>query len=168
MPTNSPQDATRGFVAAWFTLFLIWISVTASLELTQVVTGFLVTAGIANIATGRSRFWSGLTLSAERFGAALRYVSVFLKEMVGSNLSVLKYVYAGKVDIAPQVVSLPVKITGPRERLALTNTIALTPGTLAVDLVEDSVEIHVLDAALVPGAKDSVAEFETLLEKAIG
>jgi len=88
--------------------------------------------------------------------------------MVRSNLAVLVYVYAPHKRPSPAVINVPVRATGLRERLALTNTLALTPGSLAIQLRGDMMAVHVLDIALAEGIEDSVRTYERLLEKALG
>ena len=157
-----------GFFAAWTFYFCIWIAATASFETARIVAGGLLTATLAYLSTTRTAFWAGLDLKPRRVFAALRYLTVFFREMVVSNLAVLRYVYSPAVSISPKTIHVPIQARSARERLALTNTLALTPGTLPIDLKNSDLEIHVLDSALVGGAGDSVQTFETLLENAIG
>lgn len=166
--TGKPDRPSRGFLPAWGTFFLIWLGASASLEPARVIAGLIVTAGIARIATRHTTFWEGLDASPRRLGAGLRYLWVFLREMAKSNLNVLGYVYAPRVDITSELIQVPTRLTGPRERLALTNTLALTPGTLVINLEGDTLEMHVLDLDLVEGAREGGQHFETLLETAVG
>ncbi|MCA8882149.1 MAG: Na+/H+ antiporter subunit E [Rhodobacteraceae bacterium] len=168
MFTTSPRFLRSGFWAAWITFFLIWLAASASLESARVIAGLLVTAGIAGLSTRLTTFWAGLTLSPARLLAGLGYLAVFLKEMVKSNIVMLGYVYAPRIKIAPEIIHIPTRLRGPRERLALTNTLALTPGSLVVDLNRQQIDLHVLDRDLADGAKGSVQKFEPLLEKALG
>jgi multicomponent Na+:H+ antiporter subunit E len=148
--------------------FCVWLAASASLEVERVLAGLAVTGGVALVTVSRTTFWSGLDLRPQRAVAGLGYLALFLREMVSSNISVLRYVYALRVATRPKVVRIGLRTTGPRERLALMNTVALTPGTLPVDLDGEHLDLHLLDVELAEGADQSIAKFETLLEKAIG
>ena len=73
--------------------------------------------------------------------------------------------------IAPGIVKIKTKLRSPIGRLALVNSIALTPGSLVIDIKGDTLLIHWLDvktadpdeaASMIAGA------FEEHLEKAFG
>jgi len=168
MSENRQIRFGSGFLAAWIFYFSIWLAATASFETARIFTGGLLTIALAYLSSTRTAFWAGLNLDPRRIFAGLRYLGVFFREMLVSNLAVLRYVYSPTVAVSPQIIHLPVKARTSRARLALTNTLALTPGTLPIDLKDNDLEIHVLDSALVGGADDSVQTFETLLENAIG
>lgn len=157
-----------GVLGLWIFLFLVWLGATATFEIAPVLCGLGLTGVTAYFSATRTEFWSGLDLRFARIVAGCGYLLVFLRDMVLSNISVLRYVYAPEVRTAPETITVPLRISGPRERLALMNTIALTPGTLPLDLVGDHVQIHVLDKKLSDGVPAGVRTFEIYLEKAIG
>lgn len=171
MSTGRPESGKRlasGFWGAWLTFFLIWLAATASLEITRIITGLVVAGGIAILATKLTNFWAGFGISSRRLVSGLRYLAVFLREMIKSNIAVMGYVYSPSARISPEVIQLSTRLVGPRERLALTNTLTLTPGSLVIDLDGEQIELHILDRDLAEGMEGSVREFEALLEQAIG
>jgi multicomponent Na+:H+ antiporter subunit E len=155
-------------LAVWIVFFLIWLAATVSLEPARVATGLCVAAATAYFAATRTKFWSGLGFGPRRLLAVVAYLVTFLIEMIKSNLAVLAYVYSPTRKVASDVIRVPVRLKGARERLTLANTVALTPGTLPIDLTGDTLEVHVLDKNLVDGAVESVGDFETLLENSVG
>lgn len=168
MTTASPKKVIMAVLACWATFFAIWLAQTASFDPAALASGLVLTFVTALLAVLRGSFWSGLDLKPGRLLGGIQFLALFLKEMILSNVMLLRYVYAPRVKIAPAVVRVPIAVTGPRERLALTNTIALTPGTLAIDLQARHVDVHVLDEVLAEGVPASVARFEKFLEKAVG
>ncbi|MGO4838457.1 Na+/H+ antiporter subunit E, partial [Rhizobiaceae sp. 2RAB30] len=62
-----------------------------------------------------------------------------------ANLNMLRYVYAPRIDIRPGVVKVHMPLESPFGRLALANSIALTPGSLVMDVRGDTMFIHLLD-----------------------
>ena len=158
----------RSGLATWALMFGIWLMASGSLDPASAVTGLVVTGLIAWVSAMRGPFWVGLDLKPARIGAFLRYLLRFLREMVQSNLAMLGYVYAPRLQLAPKVISVPTRLTGPRERLTLTSTIALTPGSLVLALDGPELAVHILDDRLEDGIRDSIAGFEPLLETALG
>ena len=157
---NEKQQGS-GFLAAWFSFFLIWIAATTSLELARVVAGLIVAGGIALLATRWTDFWAGLDIAPRRFTAGARYLVVFLREMVKSNIAVLGYVYAPRVRTSPDVIHVSTRLVGQRERLALTNTLTLTPGSLVVDLDGKQIGIVInAEASLLSYRKDLFERFK--------
>jgi len=75
----------------------------------------------------------------------VRYSRVFLVELVRANINMLRYVYALRIDINPGIVRVKTRLKTPVGRLALANSIALTPGSLVIDLEGDTLFVHVLD-----------------------
>jgi multicomponent Na+:H+ antiporter subunit E len=57
----------------------------------------------------------------------------------------MRYVYAPRIDIKPGIVKVRTRLKSPIGRLALANTIALTPGSLVMELRGDTLFIHLLD-----------------------
>ena len=65
--------------------------------------------------------------------------------MVKANINMLRQVYSPRIAIRPGVVEVKTRLTSPIGRLALANSIALTPGSLVLELEGDSLFIHWLD-----------------------
>ena len=55
----------------------------------------------------------------------------------------LRYVYAPRIDINPGIVKIKTRLKTPIGRLALANSIALTPGSLVID-IEGDTPVHSL------------------------
>ena len=66
-------------------------------------------------------------------------------------------------EIDPVVVRFRTDLKSKAAKVALANSITLTPGTITVDLEGDELIIHALDAELVEGIDESI--FVRLLRK---
>ena len=96
---------------------------------------------------------------------------VFLIELVRANINMMCYVYAPRIKIKPGIVRIKTNLKTPVGRLALANSIALTPGSLVVDIEGDSLFIHWLDVKTTDQEEASRAiagAFEEHLEKTFG
>ena len=65
-------------------------------------------------------------------------------EIVKSNIDVSRRILSPRLPVAPAVRWLPASQRSELTRMVYANSITLTPGTLSVDLVDGSVEVHAL------------------------
>lgn len=163
--------ASRGFVSLWVVLVFVWIAASSSLAAESVITGAAIAGALAYAFGSSSGFWQGIRLSPARLYHFIRYTGSFIVELAKANLNMLRYVYSPRIDIVPGIVSIKTKLKSPIGRLVLVNSIALTPGSLVIDLKGDTLLVHWLDvktadpdeaASMISGA------FEKHLEKAFG
>jgi len=89
--------------------------------------------------------FAGTKFSRETPLIVLKYFSLFGRELVKSNLDVARRVISPQLRINPGIVEGKTKLTHPTYRLILANSITLTPGTLTVDMIGDSLFIHWID-----------------------
>jgi len=82
---------------------------------------------------------SGLSL----FLHTLRYVFVFLYELMKANLEVVKIVLSPKLDITPGIIAYPLEVRTNAGITLLANCITLTPGTLSVDISKDKKTLYI-------------------------
>ena len=77
----------------------------------------------------------------------LRYLLVFLRELILANIQVTKLVLSPQLKIRPGFLSVPMEAQSDFEVTSLANSITLTPGTISVHVPEDRhvIVIHVLD-----------------------
>lgn len=91
------------------------------------------------------------------FGLAiLPFWGWLLREVVLSNLDVIKRIWLGNGSIHPEVRCLPVHQQTDMGRVIYANSITLTPGTVTIDLYDDHVRVHALSSE----ALDALAEGE--------
>jgi multicomponent Na+:H+ antiporter subunit E len=137
-------ELPRGLVFLWVFLFAVWLVINASVELPVVASGALVSLILSWIFVQRSDVWR-IEVTPRRAFHFLAYTGVFFAEMVKANIEMIRYVYAPHIDIRPGIVKINVRLRSPIGRLALANSIALTPGSLVMDNTDDAMFIHWLD-----------------------
>lgn len=170
----SDQSGSRkraGFLWLWLLLTFIWFAANSSLAIESILTGALISAVLARIFVRYFPAWSDIRFSPERLIHFIRYTSVFALEMVRANLKMLRYVYAPRIDIDPGIVKIKTRLKTPIGRLALANSIALTPGSLVVDIEDDTLTVHWLDMETSDPEEATrliAGPFERDLEKAFG
>lgn len=162
---------TGGFLSLWLLLTIIWFAANSSLAIESIVTGALISAVLAFIFVRHFPAWTDIRFSPSRLVHFIRYTGVFAIEMMRANLNMLRYVYARRIDIDPAIVKIKTRLKTPVGRLALANSIALTPGSLVVDLEGDTLTVHWLDVQTTDpeeAARLIAGPFESDLEKTFG
>lgn len=136
--TNLPLQ----FLNLWLTLFIIWLIANGTLAQETVIAGVVISAFIALAFAAFSRVYSVVRWSPKVIIYYLMYLAVFFIELIKANLSVMLLVFSPRISIKPGIVKIKTELQSPIGRLALANTITLTPGTLVVDIKDDSLFIH--------------------------
>jgi multicomponent Na+:H+ antiporter subunit E len=172
-PDRSGRGLLRaeGFFWLWLLLTFLWIAANSSLAVDSVASGVLISAALAFIFTQKAGVWQGIRFSPSRLYHFIRYTGVFAVELVRANINMMRYVYAPRIDIKPGIVKIKTGLKSPLGRLALANSIALTPGSLVLDIDDDVLLIHWLDVKTVDpdeATRMIAGSFEAELEKAFG
>jgi len=81
-------------------------------------------------------------LSPHRVWWFLKYIPVFIWAMIKANLDVAYRVLHPARPIRPGIVRIRTDIKSPVGKLALANSITLTPGTMTMQIVDDKYYIH--------------------------
>ena len=159
------------FLNLWLTLLLIWLIANGTLASDSVITGVVITAAIALAFSAFSRVYSVVRWSPRVIYNYLLYLGVFLYELVKANLNVMRYVFSPNIDIHPGIVEIKTQLQSPIGRLALANSITLTPGTLVVDIRGDSLFIHWINVTAtdpVAATQEVAGRFEKYLKVIYG
>lgn len=160
-----------GFLWLWALLTTVWVAISSSLAVESVVAGALISALLSYVFARRFPVWSGIRFSPSRLYHFIHYTFTFIAELVRANLNMMRYVYARRISVSPGIVRVKTRLQSPIGRLALANSISLTPGSLVLDMDEHGLTIHCLDIQALDREKASEAiagPFEPHLEKAFG
>ncbi|GAA2814449.1 Membrane bound protein complex subunit mbxA [Aminobacter aminovorans] len=172
MSERSPTigKGVGGLPVLWLLLFILWLIVNASLATPILVTGAVISFAVALIFARRSNVWD-IAITPRSAWHFLAYTAVFFTELVKANLNMLRYVYSPRIDIHPGIVRVRIRLKSPIGRLALCNSIALTPGSLMMDVRGEALFIHWLDVKTSDPDQATqmiVAPFEKHLEAVFG
>lgn len=141
---------------------IIWMFLTESYSFTSFFIGFLLGIGMLFLF---NRFIPD-SFYFKYVWAIVKLIVLFIKELILSNLSVLKLVYKPKLEIKPGIIALPTDLNRNWEITILANLITLTPGTLSIDVSPDNryIYIHVMD---MPDVDEAIMQIKNTFEKAI-
>ncbi|MBZ9655985.1 Na+/H+ antiporter subunit E [Phyllobacterium lublinensis] len=138
-----------GAISLWLLLFSLWLILNSSVAPPILISGALIALVIDWIFMRRSGTWWQVVLTPRSAFHFIVYTGVFFVELVKANLNMLRYVYAPRIDIHPGIVKINIRLKSPIGRLALANSIALTPGSLVMAIKDDALFIHWLDVKTV-------------------
>ena len=170
-PTTTKTNLPLQFFNLWLTLLLIWLIANNTLASDTVITGVIITAAISMAFAAFARVYSVVRWSPRVIYYYLLYFGVFIQELVKANLNVMLLVFRRRIDIKPGIVQIRTELKSPMGRLALANSITLTPGTLVVDMRGDSLFIHWINVTAtdpVAATKEIAGRFEKYLKVVYG
>jgi len=130
------------YVLFFLICLIIWFGLTFKFTLAYLVIGIIVSL-ITTIVFGKHflKDWKKF-LNPLRYFWLLIYIPVFLWECIKANFDVAYRVLHPGLPIKPGIVKVKTNLKTEIARVFLANSITMTPGTLAVDLIEDTLYIH--------------------------
>ncbi len=170
-PMQNKRNIPLQFLNLWLTLMLIWVIANGTLALDSLIAGLVISAAIALAFASFARVYSVIRWSPKVIFYYLLYLGVFLIELTKANLNVMRLVFSPRIEIQPGIVEIKTELKSPIGRLALANSITLTPGTLVVDIKDDSLFIHWINVSATDpvGATEEIsARFEKYLKVVYG
>jgi multicomponent Na+:H+ antiporter subunit E len=169
MPTTT--NIPLQFFNLWLTLFIIWMIANATLAFDTVIAGLVISALIALAFASFARAYSVIRWSPKVLYYYVLYLGVFFIELVKANVTVMRLVFSPRININPGIVEIKTALKSPIGRMALANTITLTPGTLVVDIKDDSLFVHCINVSSLDQAEVTAeisGRFEKLLKVIYG
>lgn len=78
---------------------------------------------------------------------ALRFIVSFIWELIVANIQVMLIIIKPNLSIQPGIIAFKTRCKSPLGITSLANSITLTPGTLSIDVSNDSkiIYVHTLD-----------------------
>jgi len=132
-------------IPTFLVLWLVWVLV-AGFGPAEVILGGAV-ALILSLIIGRYvNYAFGISIVWTLIKFVFVYIPVFIYKLVLANLDMAYRVLSPKLPINPKIVKIPTNLTNDFAKLVLANSITLTPGTLSLDVEEDGVLVHWVNA----------------------
>lgn len=143
-------------------LAFAWSAMTGSFTFVNVVFGFAI--GAVSLSLIREQLSS--RVHYKRFYGAISLALTFLWELVKSSVIVARIVLSPRRELRPAIIAYPLDVTTAAEITLLANLITLTPGTLSIDVSEDSktLYVHAIDA---PDPEATIADIKSSFERRI-
>jgi len=133
------------FFINWLFLIIVWIAFTTTFATQELLTGVFVTALISFFTIPLFTCCTLKILAPKRIFYMIQYLLVFTRELIKSNLDVARRVISPSLPINPGIVKFKSKLPTDYAKMVLANSITLTPGTLSIDIIDDTFYIHWID-----------------------
>jgi len=143
-------------------LFLMWLFLTSTLNVQNLLVGAVVSYAIALLYT--KMFKEGEVEKFSIMGIA-RYLYVLGKNLILSNIRINKKILSKERKLHTAIVAVKTDLKSDWRKLLLANSITLTPGTLTLEIKEDTLFIHTLEYVEGADTREITKEFEDAIAK---
>lgn len=106
------------------------------------------------------------TFYLNRVYKIIKLILLFIKELISSNVDIVKLVYKRKPEFEPGIFAMPTELKSNWEITLLANLISLTPGTLSVAVSHDNSHIYI-HAMNIDDIDEAIHSIKNTFEKAI-
>jgi multicomponent Na+:H+ antiporter subunit E len=163
------KNSSSPYVVTFVICLLLWLFLTASFAADELISGVIVSVVVSFIAAPKMKILNGLRLHFGFLFGLLTYLLYFFGALLKANFDLAKRVVSKDMKLHPEVVEIKTTMRSDLGKLFLANSITLTPGTLTVDVIGDSLLVHWIDVPknvdVAATTKLVVAEFETHLKE---
>ncbi len=152
-------------------LYVSWILLTATTHKDELIAGLIVSLLVA---IGSFDYLSEHGLghfSPKRVMYLIIYAPYYLWQILLANFDVAYRVLAPSMPIKPGIVKVKTGLKTDAGKLALANSITMTPGTLTMDVKDDTLLVHwiyVKDETVEGATKEIGTPFEKYLKEIFG
>ena len=143
-------------------LFALWLILSGSLHIQNLLIGFVVSYAIALLYVKMFKDEAVYRFSLIAF---LKYLGVLFKNLLISNIQINKRILSKEMNISAAIVAVKTDLESDWKKLLLANSITLTPGTLTLDIKGDTLFIHTLQYEEGMDKKEIIREFEDAIRK---
>ena len=143
---------------------LLWIMLNGQFNLEIVCFGIVI-AGVLYAFVCRFLDYSPKKdlLLMRKLPYILAYILILIWEIIKANMDAIRLSLSVRNEVDPVIVRFRTDLKSRAARVALANSITLTPGTITVALEEDELIVHALDETLIEGIDESI--FVRMLRK---
>jgi multicomponent Na+:H+ antiporter subunit E len=139
-------------------MLILYLALTASLELGNIVLGVLV-AAVAALLVHPARQPSSLQALPGALWALAKYTAILLGELIVSGLQVAHIVLSPSLPIKPGIIAIPAGTDSELATALSAHSITVTPGEMVVEISDDGVMYtHVLDVTQSEAARLNAQE----------
>jgi len=135
---------------SFISLMTFWIVMSGFLDVIHLSMGVVTVVGVLyiNYRLKAHRFFDDdmNDLNELRFGRAFYYVGWIIVQIVIAGFHVMSVILKPNMPIHTTILTFKVDLPSAHARMILGNSITLTPGTLTVDIVDDTFTVHSLSS----------------------
>ncbi|MEA3499483.1 MAG: Na+/H+ antiporter subunit E [Candidatus Marinimicrobia bacterium] len=132
----------KNFLYLFIFLLVIWVILTNTCRIEELLTGILVSVILALILSKNYQKLGLPPIGIKRIIYFIIFIFVLLKEIIKANFDVAYRVLHPKMPIKPGIVVIKTELKQDIAKMILANSITLTPGTFTLDIKDDELLIH--------------------------
>lgn len=133
-------------IVAFLLFATIWLLLAGKVNADELFIGTLVTLLVILLTSSHLKFLDDIKFTMGMPFSVLQYLLVFLRALIEANIDMARRVLSPSLPVYPAVVEVHTELKSPLGKLLLANSITLTPGTLTVDVLDDTLLVHWIDA----------------------
>lgn len=92
----------------------------------------------------------------KKFWKIIEYMFILVHEVFLANIDMIEVVLQSKIEVKPVLVFFEAPLKTTKGRVALANSITLTPGTITASMVGDYYAVHCIDVGFSEGLDSSI------------
>ncbi|MEN8122332.1 MAG: Na+/H+ antiporter subunit E [Bacteroidota bacterium] len=152
-------------------LMIVWVLLNNTFQLSILIPGAIIAVLISLLVCRRCDVFSEMKFTPKAIAYTFIYLVVFFIDLIKSNMDVTRRVLSPSLPINPGIVEVKTTLKSKFARMLLANSITLTPGTLTIEVKDESFFIHWIDVEddkIESASKKIVEKFEKYLEVIYG
>jgi multicomponent Na+:H+ antiporter subunit E len=130
------------YIFAFIILLGFWLLFTYSLETNNLIVGAIASLITVLIFARHLVRPVWKMLQPQRYFWFIIYMVVFIWECIKANFDVAYRVLHPAMPIKPGIVKVKLNLKTNMAKTILANSITMTPGTISVDLIDDTLYVH--------------------------
>jgi len=147
----------------WTTLlFTMWLILTANLQIANIFIGLGVSFSIALLYL---KMFQHTPFKIMNPYWLVIYILILIKNLIISNIGIAIRIFSRDMKLKPAIIAVKTELDSDWKKLLLANSITLTPGTLTLDIVDDTLYIHTIECKNTEDRELITKEFEQIIAK---
>ena len=143
-------------------LFVLWMILTLNFQMANILVGMAVSFSIALLYVKlfihkKFEFINPVWLMV--------YLYILLKNLLISNIQISTMILRSDMKLSPAIIAVKTNLESDWKKLLLANSVTLTPGTLTLDIKDDTLFIHVIAYNENLNKENIIKEFEDIIAK---
>ena len=136
------MDRIRKSFCMFILLILVWTAFTSARNLEEFITGTIVALILSIFLSNTYLDICHTLFNIKRIIFSVVYIFVLFWEIVKANIDVAWRILHPAMPIRPGIVEIKTSLKSDLAKVALANSITLTPGTFTLDILGDRLLVH--------------------------
>ncbi len=148
-------EKVKDFLFLFILLCLIWFALTSPARIEELIIGIIISFILSLVLFKDYKALGLPNFSIKRIVFFIIYSLILFWEIIKANFDVAYRIIHPKMPIKPGIVIIKTRLKSNIGKLALANSITLTPGTFTLDIVDDRLLIHWINVKSTDIEKDT-------------